>query len=309
MSIVTSPIDLSLLPVPDAVEVIDFEAIYADRKTRLVDLFPAAVQQEVFETLALESEPVSILLQENSYREIIIRQRINECVRRVLLAFAKGTDLDHIAARYYVKRFVIQVANPSASPPLPEILEDDDSFLERIQDAYEGLSVAGPRGAYIVHTRNADSRVLDATAVSPDPCDVVISVLSREGDGTASQALLDVVAAALNDEEVRPLADRVTVRSSTIVDYTVKAKLHMTTTGPGRDQAVGQALQNVTDYVNRRKRQGWSVWHSKLDSLMHVEGVERVEIEEPPADIVLDESSAARCTGIDITDADASSEP
>jgi phage-related baseplate assembly protein len=151
--------------------------------------------------------------------------------------------------------------------------------------------------------------VLDATAVSPDPCDVVVSVLSAESDGTASEELLDIVRAALNDEEVRPLGDRVTVQSSVIVDYSVRAKLHMKTSGPGREQAIALATTRVTEFVSRRQRQGWSVWLDKLDSLLHVEGVERVEIEEPAAHIVLDESQAARCIAIDVADADAPVEP
>lgn len=305
MSIVSSPIDLSLLPRPDALEVVDFEAIYAERKRRLVDLFAPGVQDAVAETLRLESEPMAVVLEENSYREMVIRQRVNECVRRVLLAFARGTDLDHIGARYYVPRLKVQEADPTTVPPTPVIFEDDDPYLERIQDAYEGLSIAGPRGAYIFHTRSADGRVCDATAVSPEPCEVLISVLSVEGDGTASEALLDVVRAALNEEDIRPLADLVTVQSSVIVPYSIKAKLYMTTSGAGRDQALALAVKNVEEHSHRRKRQGWSVWLSKLDSLMHVEGVDRVEIIEPGSNIVLDHTQAALCTSIDITDADA----
>lgn len=308
MSIVTSPIDLSLLPAPDALEVIDFEAIYAARKQRLVDLFPAAVQQEVAETLALESEPMSKLLQENSYREMVIRQRVNECVRRVLLAFAKGSDLEHIGARYYVNRLVVQEADPNASPPLLLIMEDDDALLERIQDAYEGLSVAGPRGAYEFHARSADGRVIDARAISPQPCEVEVYVLSFEGDGTASPELLDIVAEAVNEEDVRPLGDRVTVLSSTIVDFEIEVKLHMKASGPGRAQAIALAQEQLATYYTRRKRQGWSVWKSRIDSLADVEGVERVEIIKPAADLVLLESQAARCTAITVVDAEASSE-
>jgi len=305
---VTSPIDLSQLPAPDALEVVDFEAIYSARKQRLADLFPDDVRDEVYETLALESEPMSKLVQENSYREMVIRQRVNECVRRVLLAFATGADLEHIGARYYVYRLVVQQADPNASPPLPLIMESDDSLLERIQDAYEGLSVAGPRGAYEFHARSADGRVVDARAISPDPCEIEIYVLSSEGDGTASGELLGVVAEAVNGEDVRPLADLVTVLSSEIVDYTIKAKLHMTTSGPGRTQAIDLATSQTADYVSRRKRQGWSVWLSKLDALMHVEGVEHVELIEPAADVVILDSQAARCTAIDIQDAEASDE-
>lgn len=311
MGLVSSPIDISQLPAPDALEVIDFEAIYESRKNKLIDLFPVDVQDEVRETLKLESEPMVKLLQENSYRELVIRQRINECVRRVLLAFAKGSDLDHIGARYFVKRLVVQPADLDAIPPQPEILESDDALLERIQDAYEGLSIAGPRGAYIFHTRSADGRVADAQAFSPEPCEVVVSVLSHEDDGTASEELLNVVRKALNDEEIRPLGDRVTVQSSIIVDYAIEAILHMKSYGPGNELALAQAIDNITQFVNRRNRQGWSVWVDKLDALMHVEGVEHVERIEPLADILLDETQAARCTAINITIAalDADVEP
>ncbi|VEA33816.1 baseplate assembly protein [Salmonella enterica subsp. enterica] len=56
-----------------------------------------------------------------------------------------------------------------------------------------GLSVAGPTAAYEFHARSADGRVADASATSPAPAEVVLTVLSREGDGTAEKDLLDVV--------------------------------------------------------------------------------------------------------------------
>ncbi len=48
------------------------------------------------------------------------------------------------------------------------------------------MSVAGPSGAYEYHGRSADGRVADVKATSPSPACVTISVLSREGNGTAS---------------------------------------------------------------------------------------------------------------------------
>jgi phage-related baseplate assembly protein len=53
------------------------------------------------------------------------------------------------------------------------------------QQAFEGLSVAGPVGAYEYHGRSADGRVADVSVESPSPACVTITVLSREGDGTA----------------------------------------------------------------------------------------------------------------------------
>ena len=39
----------------------------------------------------------------------------------------------------------------------------------------------------------------------PAPAEVVVAVLSTEGDGTASPELLAAVAEAVNDEDVRPM--------------------------------------------------------------------------------------------------------
>ncbi len=50
-------------------------------------LYPVDEQDAVRRTLALESEPVAKLLQEEStYREILLRQRINEAAQAVMVA-------------------------------------------------------------------------------------------------------------------------------------------------------------------------------------------------------------------------------
>ncbi|KJK06532.1 baseplate assembly protein, partial [Pseudomonas sp. 5] len=58
---------------------------------------------------------------------------------------------------------------------------------------YEGLTTAGPRNSYILHARNASGLVADATAESPSPAAVVVTVLGLEGDGLASAELLETV--------------------------------------------------------------------------------------------------------------------
>lgn len=56
----------------------DFETQLNVRKSAFVALYPADEQDAVRRTLELESESVTKLLQENAYREILLRQRINE---------------------------------------------------------------------------------------------------------------------------------------------------------------------------------------------------------------------------------------
>ncbi|MNT56397.1 hypothetical protein D3C72_1936900 [compost metagenome] len=52
--------------------------------------------------------------------------------------------------------------------------------------------------------------------------------------------------------------------------------------------------------MNRPQRQGISVWCSALTAAIHVEGVERLELLEPAANIVLDPTQAGTCTAIDL---------
>lgn len=294
-------IDLSQLPAPDVVESLDYERILETRKARYVALFAQEDRDAVAKALALESEPLVIVLQENAEREVIFRQRVNDAARSVLLAFARGRDLEHIAGEYGVARQLIQPANLEAIPPVDAVFESDDELRERAQLAWEGLSTAGPRDGYVFHALSADGQVADATATSPVPCDVLVCVLARAGDGEAAPDLLVKVRAKLNDEDVRPMGDRVTVQSSQIVRYRVRAVLHMKGEGPGRTVALEAARAACTGYVNRARRAGVSVWRSALTASLHVEGVDHLQLLEPSGDLVLTATQAATCEDIELS--------
>ena len=226
-------IDLSTLPAPDVIEELSFETIFA---AMLADL---QARDPVFDAL-LESDPAYKILEVAAYRELLLRQRVNDAARAVMLAYATGADLDQLGALLGVLRLVIDEGDAEAVPPVPQVLESDTEFRRRIQLSLEGFSVAGPRGAYIFHGLSADANVLDISATSPDPGEVLITVLSRVGNGAASGPLLAAVNAALNDDAVRPLTDQVTVQSASIVNYNVHAHLYVY---PGPD--VGSAHQGT----------------------------------------------------------------
>ena len=300
MTTTFTPIDLSRLPAPVVVEQIDYEAILAERKAYAVSLWPADQQAEVAATLALESEPLTKLLQESAYRETLLRQRVNEAALAVLLPFAQGADLEQIGARFNVVRLVITPANPSAVPPVAAVLEDYESLRERIQMAMEGLSTAGPRNAYIFHARSADGRVADASAISPAPAEVVVTVQSALGNGTAAPDLLAVVAAYLSDEDRRPVADRLTVQSAQELPYTVEAVLYLNSSGPESEPVRAAAETRLAALVNARRRLGKEVNRSALDAALHIEGVKRVEL-PGWADVVASLTQAPYCTAYSVT--------
>ncbi|EAR8794179.1 baseplate assembly protein [Salmonella enterica] len=292
-------VDLSLLPVPDVVEELDYETILAERIATLISLYPEDQQEAVARTLALESEPVVKLLQENAYREVIWRQRVNEAARAVMLAYAIDSDLDNIGANFNVERLVVTPADDTTIPPTPAEMELDADYRLRIQQAFEGMSVAGSTGAYEFHGRSADGRVADISVISPSPACVTISVLSRENNGAASDELLSIVRNALNGEDVRPVADRVTVQSAQIVDYQISATLFIYP-GPESEPVRAAAEAKLKTYISAQHRLGRDIRLSAIYAALHVEGVQRVELTAPVADIVLDKTQASFCTDYQI---------
>ena len=286
-------IDLSQLPVPTIIEALDFDTILADVKAVMVAAFPEDQQVSVAAALTLESEPLTIIAQAMAYRELLLRQRINEGAAACMLSHATGDDLDNIAANLDTERLVITEATDTADA----VTESDEALRLRAQAAFEGMSVAGPSAAYEYFARSASGQVADARATSPSPAEVVVAVLSTEGDGTASALLLDAVAAAVNDEEVRPLGDRVTVQSAEIVPYAIDATLYLYP-GPESEPIINAAMASLQTFLaDNDKKIGRDIVRSAISAALHVQGVQRVVINTPAADLRIDNTQAARNTG------------
>lgn len=294
-----STITLSQLPQPDVIELLDFETILAERKAYFVSLYPADQQASVEATLALESEPITKLLQENAYRELILRSRINEAAVANMLAWAKGGDLDNLVANWKVTRLTIQPGDPTATPPVPEIKEDDEALILRALMAWDGLSVAGPTGAYEYFALSADGKVADAKGSSPAPAEALVTILSTEGNGSADAALITKVTQALSQEDRRPVADRLTVQSAGIINYTITAKLHIDSQGAEVDVILQAAREQLAAFINPRRRIGVEVPRSAIDAALHVQGVRKVEL-TGWVDITPSATQAAYCTGFTV---------
>ena len=288
-----STLDLSRLPAPLVLESLDFEALYQEALTDFRALMGGNW------SAALESDPVVKLLEKAAYDKMMSRARINDAAKALLLAFARDSDLDHLAANYNVKRLLVVAADPGAVPPIEAQYESDDSLVERTLFAFEGLSIAGPRDAYVFHAMSADGRVADARVGSPSPAIVEVSILSRIGDGVASEDLLEVVREALSDEDVRPLGDRVIVRSAGLIDYRIEAVLYLYP-GPEIELILAEARSSLDRYINTQRRLGRDIRRSAIHAALHVSRVQRVELVHPVADVVVLDHQAANCTGFSV---------
>ncbi|HDK6379996.1 TPA: baseplate J/gp47 family protein [Klebsiella pneumoniae] len=289
-------IDLSQLPQPTIIEELDFEEILIDVKAVMVAAYPVDQQTAVIAALTLESEPLNIIAQAIAYREMLLRQRINEGAAASMLSHATGDDLDNIAANLDTERLVITEATDTADA----VMESDEALRLRAQAAFEGMSVAGPSAAYEYFARSASGKVADAKASSPAPAVVVVAVLSTEGDGTASPELLAAVAEAVNDEDVRPIGDRVTVRSAEIVDYGIDVTLYLYP-GPESEPIINAAEASLQKLLKQNdKKISRDVARSAISAAVHVQGVQRVEVISPPVDIKISDIQAARNIGYHI---------
>lgn len=284
-------VDLSRLPSPDAVETLDYETILGDA----VAIFRAEMAAAGITFDGRESDPATKLLQAFAYLAQMMRQRVNEAARAVMPAHAVGADLDNIAALFGIMRKVITPADDANG--IPAVMESDTEFRRRMVLAPEGYSVAGPEGAYVFHALSADAEVLDATATSPEPGEVVVSLLSRVGNGTASQRLVDVVQAYVSADTRRPLTDLVTVQSAQIVNFSVDYDL-TAFSGPDGTLILTNSQASVQAYVDESHRIGRDITLSALYHAAHVEGAQNIRLNSPIADIVVTRTQAPYCIGV-----------
>ncbi|MBI9110116.1 MAG: baseplate J/gp47 family protein [Maridesulfovibrio ferrireducens] len=282
---------MSKVPAPDIVELLDYESILAEL---LVDLRARDPQF----TAIVESDPAYKILEVAAYRELNLRQRVNDAARAVMVAYARGTDLENLAALAPVERKLIDAGDSEARPVIPPTYEADEEFRARVQMAPEGFSSAGPDGAYVFHALKVPA-VRGATALSPLPGEVEVYVLSRDGDGLPDAETLAAVNGVVNDREVRPLTDHVTVKPADIVNYEVKVTLYIQP-GPAPSSVIESARAAVIKYANERHSLGSTVPLSGIYAALHVEGVAKVELVSPVSDLAMQPEQAAYCASFEV---------
>lgn len=250
-------IDLSQLPAPSVIEPLDFETILAAIMADFRGRYP---EFDAF----VESDPALKLLEVAAYREMLMRWRINEAAKSVMLAFAKGSSLDHLVALAGVGR--------AAG-------ESNERLLQRFRLSLEALSVAGPRGAYEFHALSADPRIRSVTVTTPMPGDVHLVVLGGdEADALPDAALVARVLAALSTELVRPLTDTVTVIAARNICYQVVVTIFV---GEGPDRSIVRDASEaaVRAYLLAQHRVGGVVYKTAVEAAAHVPGVTHTTVE------------------------------
>ena len=268
------PADLAALPRPAIVEQIDYEAIRLRMVAKFRQLWEAARQKRpelpAYDVELLESDPAMVVLQAGAYREMLLRQRVNEAARASLVAFATGTSLDHLVASVGMTRMAG---------------EDDDRLALRFILYNQDRNSGGTEPRYMFLALSTDIRVADAVVytVGRNPTNYV-SILASDNNGVADQALMDKVASALTDRRVRMVNDTIVVEPAARAPVDIAADIWLLPDAPA---SVFEALEGklraawaVDGKLGRDLTQSWIV-HA-----LSVAGVQRVENVSPDRVVV-----------------------
>lgn len=126
--------------------------------------------------------------------------------------------------------------------------ESADSLRERIRQAPESFSTAGPSGAYEFWAKSASAAIIDVKSISPAPSEVLVVPLLT-GGVLPSQDVLDAVADKLNDKTIRPQTDKVTVAAPDPIEYDISLTYYILRSRAAESAAIQTAVnQAVEDY-------------------------------------------------------------
>jgi len=294
-------LDLTGVPVPDFVETVSYEQIRAAAIAKLVELHPSYI--------VLESDPAIKVIEAFCYREMLLRQRINDAARGNIITLAKGHDLEAIGA----------FSNIS---PLPD--EDEVRFRARVQQGFTRLAAAGPRGAYRAYVMGLSTDIVDVGIHSPASGEVVVTLLAFEETQEASPQEIaigtalfeqpqsgyhilcrsgsDIIAKTrdlLNEDDIRPLTDQVSVRPANILGFDIAAKL-VIYPGPDVNLVLTQAKERLYSYLKSLRKVGYDATRSGIIAALNAGGVQNVILTSPSSNIVCGAYDVACALKIDV---------
>lgn len=268
--------NLSKLPAPNIIEALNYKQILTDMKSQLIEKDPE------FSAL-VESDPAVKIMEICAWRELLLRQRINNAAHANLLAFSTESDLEHLGAFYNAFR---------------QAEETDERFRVRISAKISGWSTAGSKDHYVYHALSGGLRVKHARAESPKPGLVRISILSNEGDGTPSNELLDSVRRFIVRDDIRVLTDTVEVVAVTMIPLIVTAKVELETGVPS--SLIESIRLNLIQKFKDNQQLGWSVYKCWLLAQLFTEGVKHVELLSPTEDMVVQSDECVALQSIEL---------
>lgn len=176
--------------------------------------------------------------------------------------------------------------------------ETDEAMRERLYLSPSAFSTAGPEDGYIYLAKSASPLIADVSVDNGGGGVVNIYPLVIGGP-TPAQVLADVNTAC-SARDKRPTSDLVNVFSPTVVNYNIDISVigytsKDYTTGVANSLAAVQLLAD-----SNGKKLGLDVVRSQISAAASNDALYSVTINAPAADIVVNKTQVAVCTGVNV---------
>jgi len=172
-------------------------------------------------------------------------------------------------------------------------LETDESLAERVFLAPSSYSVAGPDDAYIYWAKTYNNNIGSVMPTSPNPCEVKIYILMKDGT-IPNSGVVNSLQEYLQDSNIRPLTDQVTVAVPTAQTFTVNLTYYINRSDSKKAASIQTAVVDaVNEYIEWQTTEiGKDINPSELIKRVIIAGAKRVTITSPIFTTVGDTSVA-----------------
>ena len=242
---------------------------YEANKQRLLTLITAISPELVL----YESSDEMVLLEAFAYEMTYGDVRFNARMRAALPAYGKGESLDESCLNFY------------GTTRLQG--ESDKAFYDRSLASLQASVTTGSDDSYIAHTKAVDSRITHVYPYRSGEGETTIVWYSAvESDAEELDTLQHAIEAVLFSTKRRSLcATRQTVTRAEVVTFDISLKLIVYSVLK-KDELIYEAKEALRAFYKGYPI-SYEVNLSKITSLVHLQGVAKVEIVSPATDVVI----------------------
>ena len=174
--------------------------------------------------------------------------------------------------------FLSKAANTTTTSGGSDI-EGDEDYRDRIQQAPEQFSCAGPSGAYEYFTKEASSLITDVAVTCPEAGVVRVYPLCQDG-ALPDTEIINMVEEKLNSRTIRPLTDKVEVVTPEAVEYDLSVSYWIDRDDVAYSKTIQEKAEAAaSDYMAWQKsRLGRDINPTELIYRLRAAGVKRVDV-------------------------------
>ncbi|AJI52649.1 baseplate J/gp47 family protein [Francisella philomiragia] len=200
-----------------------------------------------------------------AYKEFNLIEKLNYQAKQCFIIFATGDNLDALGVSFATPR---------------NTNEKDDDYRARILLAFDTISNAGTKEAYLYHTKSIDE-VLDAQVLSPEPAKVLVFIRSEvENKQELEKQVLDY----LNQDHIRAITDLITVSHGTVEIIDFHAKIYAKA-NPLDEVIIQNRTKDLKQYFKDNEKLKATISVAGIYDALHDNNIRKIDLISPATNL------------------------